>query len=259
MPTVRQRLRAGAPLAGYFALIPSAVVTQALAAAGADVVVIDQEHGPIGPENLHAMVAATAGTPCSPWVRVPRRDEAYVKTALDAGAEGIVFPMVDTAESAAECVALTRYPPAGRRGWGPLVAHSRWGVDLLDYLDRRGGETVCTVLVETRRGIENIEEICQVDGVDCVTIAPYDLSTDLGVPGRLDAPQLVQAVDHAERVIQRAGIPIGGVAMTQRQTRTLMDRRYRLLWHHFDVLMLREFVRTAAGWRAPTPPGPRSP
>lgn len=112
MPSVRERLAAGqAPLAAFVNLIPSAVVTQALAAASADVVLIDTGHGPIGPESLHAMVASTAGSACSPWVRVPGRDEACVRSALDAGAEGIVFPLVTTAQSAAECVALTRYPP----------------------------------------------------------------------------------------------------------------------------------------------------
>jgi 4-hydroxy-2-oxoheptanedioate aldolase len=75
MPGVRERLRTGeAPLPSFLCVIPSAVVTQALAAAGADVVVVDQEHGPIGPESVHAMVAGTGGTACSPWVRVPRRD-----------------------------------------------------------------------------------------------------------------------------------------------------------------------------------------
>jgi len=108
------------------------VATQALAAAGADVVMIDQEHGPIGPESVHAMVAATAGTECSPWVRVPSIDEPATKSALDAGAEGIMFPLITTAKSEAECVALTRYPPEGRRGFGPFVGHSRWGVDLFD-------------------------------------------------------------------------------------------------------------------------------
>ena len=164
--------RGRSPLSFFVNVIPSPVATQALAAAGADVVWIDQEHGPIGPENLHAMVASTAGTPCSPWVRVPGCDEAAVKTALDAGAEGIVFPLVTTAESAAECVALTRYPPRGRRGWGPFVAHFRWGVELFDYLGQRGGETVCTILIETRSAIDNIEEICKVEGIDCLTIAP---------------------------------------------------------------------------------------
>src|SRR5215831_21168095 len=93
-------------LGGYVCVIPSAVVTQALAAGGADWLVIDQEHSPTGMENLHAMVAATAGTACSPWVRVAKRDEAYVKPVLDAGAEGIMFPLVRTAAEATECVAL---------------------------------------------------------------------------------------------------------------------------------------------------------
>src|ERR1700745_4067646 len=101
MSTIRDRLRGQVPLGGYANLIPSPVVTQALAAAAAEVAMLDQEHGPVGPEGMHAMVAATAGTACSPWVRVPGRDEGCVKAALDAGAEGIVFPMVTTAESAA--------------------------------------------------------------------------------------------------------------------------------------------------------------
>ncbi len=251
MASIKERLRAGsAPLAGFLSLIPSAVAAQALAAAGADVLVIDQEHGPIGPETLHAMIASTAGTPCSPWVRVPRADEAFVKIALDAGAEGILFPLITTAESAAACVALTRYPPQGQRGWGPFVAHSRWRVELFDYLGQRGGDTVCGLLIETRSAIDNIRAICRVDGVDCLTIAPFDLSTALGVSGRLDAPELVEAVHHAERIILEAGIPLGGVAFTKAQTQELIKKGYTLLWHPFDVLMLKEFVRQTAEWRS---------
>jgi 4-hydroxy-2-oxoheptanedioate aldolase len=220
MASIGERLRMeGPPLAAFVNLIPSPVATQALAAAGADVVMIDQEHGPIGPE-------------------------------LDAGAEGIVFPLVSTAESAAACVALTRYPPHGTRGWGPFVAHSRWGVELFDYLDERGRATACTILVETRSAIENIEQLCQVEGIDCMTIAPFDLSTDLGVSGRLDAPELVEAVQHAEDVILAAGIPLGGAALTEVQTHALLAKGYRLLWHNFDVLMLKQLVRQAAQWRS---------
>jgi 4-hydroxy-2-oxoheptanedioate aldolase len=250
MPSIKERLREGPPLSGYLNLIPSPVATQALAAAGADVVVIDQEHGPIGAESVHAMVAATAGTECSPWVRVPSIDEAATKSALDAGAEGIMFPLITTAESAAECVALTRYPPEGRRGFGPFVGHSRWGVDLFDYLPKRGGETVCAILIETRSAIEHLEEICRVEGIDCMTLAPFDLSTELGVSGQLDAPELVEAITYAEKVIRDAGIPLGGAALTPDQTRALMSRGYRLLWHQFDVLILKQFVQQTAGWRA---------
>jgi 4-hydroxy-2-oxoheptanedioate aldolase len=173
-----------------------------------------------------------------------------VKSALDAGAEGIVFPLVTTAQSAAECVALTRYPPQGRRGWGPFVAHSRWGTELFGYLGQRGGETICTLLIETRAAIDNIEEICRVEGIDCLTIAPFDLSTEMGVSGRLDAPELVQAVTHAERVILESGIALGGAALTAEQTGALVKKGYRLLWHAFDVLVLKQFVRQTADWRS---------
>jgi 2-keto-3-deoxy-L-rhamnonate aldolase RhmA len=167
--------------------------------------------------------------------RSPGCDEAAVKIALDSGAEGIVFPLITTAESAAECVALIRYPPRGRRGWGPFVAHSRWGVELFEYLGQRGGETVCTILIETRSAIDNIEEICKVEGIDCLVIAPFDLSTDLEVSGRLDAPELVAAINHAEWVILEAGVPLGSAAFTKEQTRAPVEKGHRLIGHQFDV------------------------
>jgi 4-hydroxy-2-oxoheptanedioate aldolase len=251
MSGIKERLGSGdRPQAGFLNLIPSPVATQALAAAGADVVLIDQEHGPIGPESLHAMIASTAGTSCSPWVRVSGCKAGLAKTALDAGAEGIVFPLVTDADSAAECVALTRFPPLGTRGWGPFVAHSRWGVELFDYLGSRGDATVCSLLIETRSAVDNIEEICKVEGIDCLTIAPFDLSTELGVSGQLDAPDLVEAVNHVERVILDSGIPLGGAALTQQQTHHLVEKGYRLLWHNFDVLILKQFVRKAAEWQS---------
>lgn len=249
MVGLKERLRAGTDLlSGFLNVIPSPVATQAIAAAGADWVMIDQEHAPIGPESLHAMITATAGTPCSPLVRVPRQDEAYVKLALDAGAEGIVFPLVTTAETVADCVALTRYPPHGKRGWGPFIAHSRWGVELTDYLPQRGDRTVCGLLIETRRAVENIADICKVEGVDFMIIAPFDLSTDLGVSGRFDAPEFREAVQQAERVILEHGVPLGGAAMTQEQTRALVQRGYRVLAHHFDVIMLKQAVRQMKQW-----------
>src|SRR5215213_6766070 len=251
VPGMEQRLRNGETLAGYVATIPSAVSVQAMAAAGADWVVIDQEHGAVGPESLHAMIAATAGTGCAPLVRVPKRDEAWVKPALDLGAEGIVFPLVRTAEDAAGCVALTRYPPRGRRGWGPFAAHARWGVGLSDYLPERGDETVCVLLVETRAAVENIEAICRVEGVDAMVIAQFDLAVELGVPGRFDAPEFCDAFAHLERAILGAGIPLGAAALTREQTRELLGRGHRLLVHGFDVLMLGNLVRQTAEWRQP--------
>ena len=248
-PGLKKRLQAGEVLAGYFCLIPSAVSVQAIVAAGADWIVIDQEHGPIGPESLHATIAATAGTRCAPLVRVPKADEAWVKPALDAGAEGIFFPLVNTAEDAARCVSLIHYPPQGRRGWGPFIAHARWGVGLFDYLPKRGGESVCMLLIETRAAVENIEAICKVAGVDCMVVGAFDLSTDMGISGRFDAPEMREAIGHVERVVLEAGLPLGAAALTPEQTHALLDKGYRLPVHGFDVLMLAGLVRQTAEWR----------
>jgi 4-hydroxy-2-oxoheptanedioate aldolase len=248
-PSMKQRLVDGETLAGYVAAIPSAVSVQALAPAGADWIVIDQEHGAVGPENLHAMIAATAGTQCAPLVRVPRRDEAWVKPALDLGAAGIVFPQIRTADDAADSVALTRYPPRGRRGWGPFIAHSRWGVGLVDYLPQRGDETICALLIETRAAVDNIEAICQVEGVDFMIIAQFDLATELGVPGQFESAEFRDAFAHLERVILHSGTPLGAAALTLEQTRTLLGRGHRLPVHGFDVLMLAGLVRQTMALR----------
>ena len=163
-------------LRGVMCVIPSAVAAQAIAAAGADFIVIDREHGPIGRETMHAMIAATAGAACSALVRVPAIDEAEVKAALDAGAEGIVYPLVRSAEDVQRCVAYLSYPPTGSRGWGPFVAHSQFGTSLREYSDAVGPHVTCCVLIETVEAIENIDAILEIPGLDLVVVAPFDLT-----------------------------------------------------------------------------------
>lgn len=228
-------------------VIPSAVVTQAIAAAGSDCVIIDQEHGPIGFETLHAMVAATQGTGCAPLVRIPEIGEAHVKRALDAGAEGICFPLVRTAADAERCVASMRYAPAGRRGWGPFVAHSRWGTPLMEYPSGPGRETVCMLLLETKDAVENIEAICAVDGVDCAIVASFDLSTELGVSGQFDHPRMLEAVGRIEQAVFKAKIPLGGAAFNREMAAGLLAKGYRMIGG-FDVLMLKSAVGEARTW-----------
>lgn len=231
----------------HVCIIPSAVVTQAIAAAGADCVIIDQEHAPIGFETLHAMIAATQGTTCAPLVRIPEIGEAHVKRALDAGAEGICFPLIRTAADAERCVAAMRYPPAGKRGWGPFVAHSRWGTPLFDYLAGPGQQTVCMLLLETRDAVENIDAICAVEGIDCVILAPFDLSTELGVSGQLEHPKMLEATQRIEEAVLKANIPLGGVGFTKEMTRARIAKGYRLLGG-FDILWLKGAVAQSRSW-----------
>ncbi len=244
----KERLHSGATLRGVFNVIPSAVATQVMAAAGADFVVIDREHGPIGREALHAMVAATAGTGCAPLVRVPGADEGEVKFALDAGAEGIVFPLVRTAADAERCVALVTYPPAGRRGWGPFVAHARHGTTLAGYAEAVGPHVTCCVLLETAEAVDDVDAILAVPGIDLAVVAPFDLSAALGVPGRFDAPAFADAVARIERAAGTRGVPLGGVALAPAASAQLIARGYRVLAHGIDTAMLADQVAAFRGW-----------
>lgn len=244
----KERLRGDGVLRGVLNVIPSPVVTQAIAAGGADFVVIDREHGPIDRSAMHAMIAATAGTACAPLVRVPGIDEGEVKAALDAGAEGIVYPLVRTAQDAERCVSLLTYPPAGTRGWGPFLAHARHGVAIGDYLAEAGPRIACCLLIETAEAVENLDAILAVPGIDVVILAQYDLSTALGVHGRFDAPDFLQAAAAIERAVAAAGLPLGGAALTPERSAELIAKGYRVFFNGFDVLMLKEQVEAFARW-----------
>jgi 4-hydroxy-2-oxoheptanedioate aldolase len=244
----KQRLDGTEILRGVINAIPSAVVTQAIAAAGMDLVMIDREHGPIDRESMQAMIAASAGTECAAFVRVPAIDEAEVKAALDAGAQGIVYPLVRTADDAERCVSYMRYPPAGVRGWGPFVAHSRFQTSLRDYPPEVAPQLTCCLLIETLEAVQHIDAILRVQGVDLVVIAPFDLSTALGSPGRFDALEFMQAVTAVERAAGEHGKPLGAAAFTREQTTSLIQKGYRVLFHGYDILVLKDQISAFKTW-----------
>lgn len=248
MPSLKTKLQDTKDrLSSVVCTIPSATVTQALAACGVDSVIIDLEHGAIDYASAHAMIAATAGTSCAPLVRVAQNRPADVKRALDLGAEGIVFPLVRTVEDTRSAVESLRYPPDGTRGFGPFLAQSRWGETLATYPSVVGPELICCILVETVEALENIESICAVPGVDMLIIAQFDLSTELGVMGQFDHPDFVSAVRKVENAAFKAEIPLGNVALSEAQATDLFSRGYRLVGG-FDALWLREKALQIQSW-----------
>ena len=235
-------------LLGDVCTIPSAVVTQAAAQAGLDFVIIDLEHGAIGREVAHAMIAATAGTDCSPLVRIQEMGDAHVKAALDLGAEGIVFPLIRTAEDAAACVRSMQYAPGGTRGWGPFVGHSRWSGDVMAYKAEYGEKTVCGLLIETAEAVENIDAIMATPGVDFAVLAQFDLSTALGIFGQFDHPEFLAAAEKVEKSAAHHGVPLsGGPARSPEDVKRFAERGYRII-AGFDVLRLKASIGQARAW-----------
>ena len=234
-------------LSGEMCIIPSPTLAQAIASTGVDLMVIDREHAATNTETLHAMIMATQGTDCAAMVRVIDHDPAQVKLALDMGAEGIMFPLVRTAEETKACVAATRYPPRGVRGWGAFVAHSRWGVPPMEYLPTFGDSIVCCILIETVEAVGNIDDILAVDGVDLVVVAPFDLSTSLGISGQFDHPEFKAAVARIEAAARKAGVALGGgPATTSAQIADLAAKGYRLM-AGFDIFQIKKAVSDLVG------------
>ena len=238
MNALKQRLKNDEPCLGLLVSMPSPHLVRVLARAGLDWLFLDMEHGPISIESAHAMITATAGTDCTPIVRVPTTEPWVAKAALDAGAYGLVFPMDNSAADAEESVCAIRYPPEGERGVGPLHASLRWGLEMPDYIARANDELLNIIQIEHKDAVANIDEILAVDGLDVALIAPYDLSMSLGIPGQVDHPDHRAAVARAEEKVRESGLILGGLALSIESANDMIGRGYRLLLIGVDTSLV---------------------
>ncbi|KAL0568526.1 hypothetical protein V5O48_013453 [Marasmius crinis-equi] len=167
-------------------------------------VVIDCEHGlvPLNP-GVAEQVAAIQAEGVPAIVRIPATGQStgtswQIKYCLDAGAKGVIVPMVSTPEKAAEVAADCRFPPTGRRGFGSAYGHTNWNIPVPEYLSQANENVLCIVQIETKEGMENVEEIAKVDGVDVLLLGPSDLSMAHGYPVPNPDPH-----PEVEKLIQR--------------------------------------------------------
>jgi 4-hydroxy-2-oxoheptanedioate aldolase len=240
---LKRKLANGEGVLGTMITMPSVGLAQVLAAAGFDWLAFDMEHGPMTIESVHGMINATAASDCVPLVRLPATTPWIAKTALDAGALGLLFPMVETAEQAAEAVAAATYPPKGRRGFGPFHAPERWGVSMLDYARDADAAILKVLFIEHIDAIGRIDDILATDGIDVAFIAPFDLSQSLGKPGDFDTPEFRDALARAEVAVKSSAAHLGGLATNAEHGRAMLERGYKFLMLGFDGLIIQGAAR----------------
>ncbi|CAI7604657.1 unnamed protein product [Penicillium discolor] len=200
-------LRAGSKPIMTFLGLPSFRTAQVVAQTGVDGIIIDCEHGYISDDSMHSSTAAIAALGVSPLVRLRMTHADLIKRALDAGAHGIVVPQINTAEEARTVVSYSKFPPQGLRGQGsafPGIAHD---IDIPTYM-KTANETIITCLqIESKAGVENVDAICAVPGVDMVFIGPNDLSLSvLGyLPAKGDEPEFVDAIEKIVAAARKHG------------------------------------------------------
>jgi 4-hydroxy-2-oxoheptanedioate aldolase len=174
-----------------------------------------------------------------------------VKQALDAGAQNILIPMIETAEQARAMVRACQYPPHGTRGVGATAARaSRFG-SVSEYIQTADAQVCLLLQVETRAGIANLDDILAVEGVDGVFIGPSDLSTDMGHQGNSAHPEVRAVIAGAISRIKAAGKAPGILGVTEEATQAYFDMGAQFLAVGIDVLLLAQTARRlAAGWKA---------
>ena len=205
---LRKRVAAGDVTLGTFIGTASPVTAEVCAAAGFDWLLLDLEHGAGGEEQVRATVPAAAAYGVPTVVRVESEARIRAGRVLDAGAAGVMLPRLETVDEVRAAVAHLRYPPRGDRGVATYNRACRFGLDP-GALERADNEVLGIVQIESGRAVSNAEEIAAVDGVDVLFVGPRDLSHDLGVPGQVDAPIFMEALNQVRLSARKHGKACG--------------------------------------------------
>ncbi len=179
------------------------------AVSGFDFLWLEMEHGALTLESARNLILATRGLPTVPLIRVPVNELWTAKRALDIGALGVIFPFTANAEMARRAVAACHYGPTGRRGSGPGLAELRWPTEGESYHQFADRNVLVIAIVENREGLNNVEEIAEVPGIDALFIGTSDLSYSLGHGDVENHPEVAAGIERIVRAAQKAGVPVG--------------------------------------------------
>jgi 2-keto-3-deoxy-L-rhamnonate aldolase RhmA len=237
---LKPRLLGGAKGYGLFAFeFFTPGLAQIAKQAGAEFILFDMEHSCAGIDVIKQQIAWCRGIDIVPLVRVPTAQYHFVARALDAGALGIMVPMVETAQQARDIVSWTRYPPEGRRGAVFGAAHDDYsGGAIKDKVASAKDRCLVMIQVETEIGVEHVEDIAAVDGVDCICIGYADLSNFLGVAGELQHPKYLGAVRRIAAAAQKHNRILATAAPNEVFAREYEAMGFRMFFFGTDAYLL---------------------
>ncbi|MFJ2173616.1 HpcH/HpaI aldolase/citrate lyase family protein [Streptomyces sp. NPDC101062] len=242
-------IRRGSPAVGTWLQLHSVPATRLLVAQGAfRWMLVDFEHTPVDhttASHLFSTVSDLSGGEITPVARVAAGTIDHIKHALDAGAQGVIVPMVNTAQEAEDAVRHARFPPRGERGGGGMHPHIGFGVNAPGYLAEANDEILVGVQIETAQGVANIKEILAVEGVDLVFIGPNDLHLSLGLPAKFWSaePAFLDAVRTVTDACREHGVPFGTLCRDSASVRDRVDDGFTFLGLASDL----HFMLTRAG------------
>ncbi len=237
--TLKQKLTTGDLSLGSWITLGHPAIAEIMARAGFEWLAVDLEHSVITIREAEELIRIIDLCGVSPLVRLTWNDPNQIKRVMDAGAHGVIVPMVNSSEQAAAAVSAVRYPSAGKRGVG-LARAQGYGSSFNDYLEWQESNAVVIVQIEHIDAVNNIDEILATDGVDGYIIGPYDLSGSMGMPGELTHPDVVKAMQQVKDAGKANNMP-GGVHIIEPDTEQLSMRSqegYKFIAYSLDIRML---------------------
>jgi len=224
---------------GSWLSIPSTSIAEIMSQAGFPWLVIDMEHSVIDFETMQSMFLALESNKCIPLVRLSGKDPNQVKRVLDAGAYGIIVPMVNTEKEAKLMINSIKYSPVGERGVGLARAHG-YGINFKNYFDNYNEHSIIICQIENKIAVENIDKILSVNGIDGIILGPYDLSASYGIPGELENPLIINAEKRVLNAAKKNGIPAGihVVHPNSNVLRSKVKKGFKFIAFGVDMLFL---------------------
>jgi len=210
---LREVLKVGKNVFGPFMKFTDPAAVEIMGFAGFDFVIIDAEHGPISMQNAQNMIRAAETANITPVIRVSNNDEALILRALDIGAQGIEIPQINSRYDAERAVKSAKYSPRGKRGVCRYVRAANYSsMDKFEYFKSANSETMIIAHIEGVEGINNLDEILSVPGIDVIFIGPYDLSQSLGVPGEVNHPLVKEKMKEVVLKCKKNKVAVGTFA-----------------------------------------------
>jgi 2-keto-3-deoxy-L-rhamnonate aldolase RhmA len=241
---LKKKLATGALSPGLWVSLLSPTACEAVAGAGLDWVVVDAEHSPYNPETLLHILMAFNASSTVPLVRVAWNDPVRIKQALDMGWAGVLIPQVNTVEETIQAVEACRYPPMGKRGYGPRRAGNYYR-DQSEYVRNANQAVICAIQIEDIRAAQEIDEIVKVPGLDWVMVGPNDMSATTERVFDLTNPDLWQTIQKIFDTARQAGLPTGNAVTGVKNIQKAVDMGCQLIILGEDTRFLVEAVDSA--------------
>jgi len=244
MQSLKEKLSKNELTVGSWITLAHPAIAEIMAGAGFEWLTVDMEHSVITIREAEELIRVIALSGVVPLVRLSSNDPVRIKRVMDAGAHGIIVPMVNSAQEAEAAVRAMRYPPKGTRGVG-LARAQGYGASFKEYVEWLAREAVVVVQVEHIDAVLNLEDILAVDGVDACIVGPYDLSGSLGVPGGFDHPSMLEAMEKILEIAKAKNKPAGihVVEPDVSEFKTRIAQGYTFVAYSLDIRMLDKACR----------------